>query len=158
MQISKKKNGKNILILFFKLEILTLKQGSGFFGKRQELLSTENTTWGLGKGMLEPLIVFLGIKLWLSLGLLLPQLVWEEIEANVDWNPGWHLGFSNNICFKKSGAIPGHGAGKQVVLEGLEFLSGTEIRAWRPGISWISCSSLECIPWKLEQSLALMAE
>lgn len=62
MQISKKKNGRNILILFFKLEILTLKQGSGFFGKRQELLFTENTTWGLGKGIVELLIVFLGIR------------------------------------------------------------------------------------------------
>lgn len=85
MQISEKKDGRNILILFFKLEILTLKQGSGVFG-RQELLSLENATWDLGKGMLEPPIVFLGIKLWLSPGLLLPQLVWEEIEANVDWN------------------------------------------------------------------------
>lgn len=75
MQILKKKNGRNILILFFKLEILTLKQGSGFFGRRQELLSLENATWGLGKGMLEPLIVFLGITLWLSPALLLPQLV-----------------------------------------------------------------------------------
>lgn len=75
MQILKKKDGRNILILFFKLEILTLKQGSGFFGRRQELLSLGNATWGLGKGMLEPLIVFLAIKLWLSPGLLLPQLV-----------------------------------------------------------------------------------
>lgn len=128
MQISKKKDGRNILILFFKLEILPLKQGSGFFGKRQELLSLENTTWGLGKGMLEPHCGFRN-QIWLSLGLLLPQSVWEEIEANADWNPGWHLGFLNNICFKKSGAIPGHGAGKQVVLEHLEFLTGTEIRA-----------------------------
>lgn len=58
--------------------------------------------------------------------------------------PGWHLGFWNNICFKKSGAIPGHGAGKQGVLEGLEFLTGTQMWAWRPGIYWISCSSLDC--------------
>lgn len=58
--------------------------------------------------------------------------------------PGWHLGVWNNICFKKSGAIPGHGAGKLGVLEGLEFLTATQIWAWRPGIYWISCSSLDC--------------
>lgn len=58
--------------------------------------------------------------------------------------PGWHLGFLNNICFKESAAIPGHGAGKQGVLGGLEFLTGMQMWAWRPGIHWISCSSLDC--------------
>lgn len=65
MQISEKEGGRNILLLIFKLEILTLKQGSGFF---LELVSMENPTWGVGKGNFEPLMVFLGIKLWLSLG------------------------------------------------------------------------------------------
>lgn len=31
MQISEKEGGRNISLLIFKLEILTLKQGSGFF-------------------------------------------------------------------------------------------------------------------------------
>lgn len=68
-----------------------------------------------------------------------------------DWNKRWlkflvhTLGFfKNNICFKKNGAIPGCGAGKQSVLEGLEFLTGTQMWAWRAGIDWIFCSALDC--------------
>lgn len=67
---------------------------------------------------------------------------WKQMLTEI---PGWHLGFLTNTCFKKSGAIPGHGAGKQQgVLEGLGFLTGAQMWAWRPGICWISCSSLDC--------------
>lgn len=75
MQIPRKKDDRDILLLFFKLEILTLKRGSVFFGRDRNCYPWKIPLGVLEKGCLKPLIVFLGIKLWLSLGLLLPRLV-----------------------------------------------------------------------------------
>lgn len=151
----KKKEGRNILILFFKLEILTLKQGSGFLGRRQELLSlTGNVTWGLGNGMLEPLIVILESD-WGSL-LVCPCHSWSEKRLKQTLAV-WHLDFLNIICFKKSGAVPGHGAGKQGVWKAwnscLEHKWGPGAQEYTefPALAWI------VIPWEVEQSLALVS-
>lgn len=79
---------------FFKLEILTLQQGSVFFGRDRNCYPWKIPLGVLEKGCLKPLIVFLGIKLWLSLGLLLPHS-WSEkrLKQVLMEMPGSHLVF-----------------------------------------------------------------
>lgn len=68
--------------------------------------------------------------------------------------PAWHLGFLNNICFKKSGAIPPTVQGNREFWKGwnswLERKCGPGEQEYSefPALAWIA------IPWELEHSLA----
>lgn len=71
-----------------------MQQGSVFFGRDRNCYPWKIPLGVLEKGCLKPLIVFLGIKMWLSLGLLLPHS-WSEkrLKQVLMEMPGSHLVF-----------------------------------------------------------------
>lgn len=159
MQISEKKDGRNILILFFKLEILTLKQGSGFFLEETGIAIPGKChlgSWKRDVGASHCVFRNQTVALsWFALA---------TVGLRRDWSKCWLKFLVDTLVFeiifvlKRVGPFQATVQGNWVFWKAwnswLQHKCGPGDQEYTefPAPAWI------VIPWELEPSLALVSE
>lgn len=165
MQISKEKkkrtkNGRNILLLFYKLEILTLKTGSRIF--LEETGVAIHRKYHLGSWKRD---VWASRCAFGTQNRSLSPFAFASVGLRRDWSKRWlkslvhSLGFSNSVCFQKEwsplqATVQGNRVFWNARNSWLEQQPGPRDQQYTEfsALAWI------VTPWKLEQSLVLVSE